>query len=558
MTDTTVWTEGTRNEPTEDADGSQEYISDYGTVTVTIPALGHTHEWGDWTIITEPTITATGTAERICTKNNEHKDTFTLPDLTDTTVWTEGTRNEPTEDTDGSQEYISDYGTVTVIIPATGQSQEVDSEIIIKDGAPNIAAEGLDELAAEIDPTASKIKVTMTVESKEEDSTNAEHSTIKAISVNAKIDYLDISLTKTIDTVESSISETAKALKIIIPFNMTGKKNIKVYRYHGSSAELLSDNTENDEYYVVGDGVITVYAKKFSTYAIGYDTENAEPTLPTKPSSSGSISRYKVTFDAGENGKITKGNASVNVSRNSKINDTKIPTVTANEGYKFIGWSTDGKTTVDPTAAAITKATTFTALYEAEAKQHKAYIVGYDGKFIPDGNITRAETAAILARLTDGFEENGSYKTSFADVKNELWYCRYIGFEENQNIITGYEDGTFKPEKSITRAEFANMIIRFAKLSGNSGDTPFTDISGHWAAAQIATCYEAGYIKGYEDNIFLPDNNITRAEAVSIINRVLDRNDIKDFTNPFIDVTERHWAYADIMEAAVTHNAADN
>lgn len=108
--------------------------------------------------------------------------------------------------------------------------------------------------------------------------------------------------------------------------------------------------------------------------------------------------------------------------------------------------------------------------------------------------------------------------------------------------------------ESITRAEFVSMITRFAKLSTSNADTLFTDTDGHWAAEQIAACYKAGYIKGYLDNTFLPDNYITRAEAVVIINRVLDRNDIKDFENPFSDVTESHWAYADIMEAAVTHD----
>lgn len=188
-------------------------------------------------------------------------------------------------------------------------------------------------------------------------------------------------------------------------------------------------------------------------------------------------------------------------------------------------------------------------------KKHKAYIVGYDGYFYPDGNITRAEVSAILARLTDDFDESGSYTTGFADVDSALWYAKYIGFAESKNTITGYTGDTFKPEESITRAEFASMITRFANLDAENSDVPFTDISGHWAAEQIKSCYNAGYIKGYEDNSFLPDNSITRAEAVAIINRMLDRNDIKEFVNPFSDVNESHWAYMDIMEAAVTHNA---
>ena len=458
------------------------------------------HTWGAWDIKTEPSLTTTGTAERVCARNNEHKDIFTLPVLTDTTVWTEGTKVEPTETEDGSQEYTSNYGAVTITIPATGQPQEAESEVIIKDGTPNVTVDGLDELAAETDPTASKIKITMTIESKAEDSANVEHSAIKAISASTKIDYLDISLTKTVDTVENIISETARTLKIVIPFDKAGKKNIKVYRYHGDNAELLSEDETDSEYYTIGDGTITVYAKKFSTYAIGYDTEE----------------------------------------------NTRKPSL---GGGKYSGWKTDDRTPNEPNEPTDSNPA-------EEIIRHDAYIKGYeDSTFRPEENITRAETTAILARLTDGFEENESYTVTFPDIAGNSWYKNYIGFEESKNIITGYQDGTFQPEESITRAEFASMIARFAKLNTVNADMPFTDTDGHWASEQITACYEAGYIRGYEDNTCKPDNYITRAEAVAIINRVLYRNDIKDVRNPFSDVSNSHWAYDDIMEAAVTHNA---
>ena len=186
-------------------------------------------------------------------------------------------------------------------------------------------------------------------------------------------------------------------------------------------------------------------------------------------------------------------------------------------------------------------------------KQHKAYIVGYEGYFYPDGNITRAETAAILARLADDFDENRSYSTKFSDVADNLWYYKYISFMESKNVIKGYLNGEFKPENSITRAEFASMIANYADLSDTDTPAAFEDIIGHWAEEAIKACQNTGYIKGY-DNKFRPDEFIARSEAVSIINRVLGRNDIKDFTNPFRDVTENHWAYIDIMEASVEHS----
>ncbi|MCI9085682.1 MAG: S-layer homology domain-containing protein [Clostridia bacterium] len=186
-------------------------------------------------------------------------------------------------------------------------------------------------------------------------------------------------------------------------------------------------------------------------------------------------------------------------------------------------------------------------------KKHKAYIFGYEGYFYPDGQITRAETAAILARLTDGFEENGNYNTSFTDSVKNLWYHKYIGFMENRNVISGYDNGEFRPENNITRAEFAAMIAKYADLSGTDANVTFDDIGGHWAEEVINACCNAGYTEGY-DSKFRPDEFITRAEAVSIMNRMLDRNDIKNAENPFYDVAMTHWAYKDIMEAAVEHS----
>lgn len=182
-----------------------------------------------------------------------------------------------------------------------------------------------------------------------------------------------------------------------------------------------------------------------------------------------------------------------------------------------------------------------------------------DGTFNPDGNITRAEITAVLARLTDGFDENGSYQSGFTDVAEGLWYYKYIGFAENKNVISGYEDGTFKPESAVTRAEFAALIAKHAHLSGsNEADTFFTDIDGHWAYEQIKLCHESGYIRGYEDGTFRPDNAITRAEAVKSVNVYLGRGTDKAGLaaanyRVFPDVAASHWAYCEIIEAANDH-----
>lgn len=348
------------------------------------------------------------------------------------------------------------------------------------------------------------------------------------------------------------------------PYTYNGKEckpkvSIKVSESNGTET-TLKENTDYTLSYEnnIKPGTATVKISGIGNYT-GESALDFEIAQANNKGGS-SITRYEVTFEAGKNGKITKGNTSIKVSRNAMLTDSQIPLITENEGYQFMGWSIDGKTTVGPTATMITKPTTFTALYEAittAPKQHKAYLVGYEGKFNPNSNITRAETAAILARLTDGFDESERYKTSFLDVDDTAWYAKYIDFEENKNVITGYPDGTFHPKNHITRAEFTSIIARFANLDTESTDAPFTDVKGHWAEKQIKACYKAGYIKGYENNSFNPDHAITRAEAVVIINRALNRNDIKEYNNPFRDVTPNHWAYMDIMEAAITHTTND-
>ncbi len=126
LDDETFWTPGETVAPGEETDGSQEYTSECGSVTIVLPATGHTHVWGEWSITTKPTLTTGGTAERTCTKNREHKEAKALPKLEDETFWTPGKTVAPGEETDGSQEYTSEYGSVTVVLPATGKPSVPD------------------------------------------------------------------------------------------------------------------------------------------------------------------------------------------------------------------------------------------------------------------------------------------------------------------------------------------------------------------------------------------------------------------------------------------------
>ena len=149
-----------------------------------------------------------------------------------------------------------------------------------------------------------------------------------------------------------------------------------------------------------------------------------------------------------------------------------------------------------------------------------------------------------------------------------MWYTSYIAYLEKYDIINGYEDGMFRPDAEITRAEFVTMAERAYSLFAdveNGKENIFTDItsSEHWAAEHIYTAIAMDWIKGYADGTFRPDNHITRAEVVTIVNRVTERNADEDFIDEntsdlltFTDITDKgYWAYYDIAEAANTHDA---
>lgn len=185
--------------------------------------------------------------------------------------------------------------------------------------------------------------------------------------------------------------------------------------------------------------------------------------------------------------------------------------------------------------------------------EHTAYISGYEnGTFIPDGRITRAETASMLYRVLE--TKDNKANLFFTDLANGAWYIPAVKAMSEADIIHGYEDGTFRPDNQITRAEFVTMLMQNNDVQ-TFEELPFSDVSSDlWSADYIYSAYKAGYINGYEDGTFRPDSPITRAEAVKIINEVLERNDFNNKTNPFSDVSNTHWAYKQILEAAVNHN----
>ncbi len=184
--------------------------------------------------------------------------------------------------------------------------------------------------------------------------------------------------------------------------------------------------------------------------------------------------------------------------------------------------------------------------------EHNAYISGYeDGTFIPDGKITRAETASMLYGVLE--TSNSNTEVTFSDLADGAWYIPAVTAMSEAGVINGYPDGTFRPDNKITRAEFVTMLMQGRNVEKYT-ELPFGDVSSElWSADYIYSAYKEGYIDGYEDSTFRPDSPITRAEAVKIINKALDRTDFNNATNPFSDVLGSHWAYKQILEASVTH-----
>lgn len=199
---------------------------------------------------------------------------------------------------------------------------------------------------------------------------------------------------------------------------------------------------------------------------------------------------------------------------------------------------------------------------ELNRTDHFAFLVGYtDGTFGPERNMTRAEVTTMFARLlTEQIEADKTYSNTFSDVPKGYWAANYIGYMQQFGIITGYSDGSFRPDAPVTRAEFAAIASRFEKLT--EGSKSFTDVSDtYWAARYINFAATRGWVTGYSDGTFKPENTITRAEVAAVTCRLLERSADQSYIRShlkelrtFSDVTESHWAYWYAMEAANGHD----
>ena len=351
-------------------------------------------------------------------------------------------------------------------------------------------------------------------------------------------------------------------------------------RYEGSSYEGY-----NDYYLVVVFGYHVVNGKKADTpfylsanNGIGVGNANATHgphLLQVK------VDEVRViTATAGDNGRITPtGDVAV------PKGESKTFTITPDSGYHIKDVLVDGKSvgavstytfenvvdnhTIHATFARKHTPTPSTPTVEIpdddalglNTTDHFAYIVGYgNGEVRPQNNITRAEVATIFFRLlTDDVRDENLTKTNrYSDVAATSWYNTAVSTLSSMGIITGYPDGTFRPNAAITRAEFAAIAARFDN-DGDKTAAKFSDIATHWAKDEISIAYNNGWITGYPDGTFGPQRDITRAETMTLVNRVLNRQpETEDDLLPNMTVwtdnaNPKAWYYHAVQEATNSH-----
>ena len=323
-----------------------------------------------------------------------------------------------------------------------------------------------------------------------------------------------------------------------------------------------------------------VKAGGFSPFALVWSESqepSPEPTPDPEPSDPGSSSggstsvrRYDIDGSAGRGGDISPdGRVRVRRGENQTFR------ITPDEGYEIYDVIVDGESvgavgryTFENVREDHTISATFRLIQEEvdtgvsrwlNTEDHIAYLQGYPGGlFGPDDNMTRAEAAQMFYNLL--LEQDVASTVSFTDVAPDAWYADAVNALASLGMVEGVGGGLFAPERTITRAEFTVIAMRFAYLP-DGGENPFPDVSeDDWFYDQVVGAVQYGWITGYPDGTFGPEDTITRAEVTAIVNRMLNRQADEDYVDShaaeliqFADLSPAYWAYYDIMEAANGH-----
>ena len=352
------------------------------------------------------------------------------------------------------------------------------------------------------------------------------------------------------------------------------KYNLTINYKYADGTEAKPTHTESLTYgssYSVASPLITGYtADKLTVSGSMPDSDvTVDVTFTAKD--------YTVTYESNGGSTVPSQTVKYNETANKPADPTK-------SGYTFAGWYTEEKLTnkydfATPVTGNITLYAKWNTNYVPyyppvpptvkiedddalglNTTDHFAYIVGYgNGEVRPQNNITRAEVATIFFRLlTDDVRDENLTKTNrYSDVAATSWYNTAVSTMTKAGIVDGYPDGTFRPDAPITRAEMAKIISLFAKL--DKSESRFSDIAGHWAEAYIRLAAGNGWIAGYPDGTFGPQRNITRAETMTLVNRVLNRQPeteedlLPNMTVWTDNANPKAWYYLAVQEATNSH-----
>lgn len=378
-------------------------------------------------------------------------------------------------------------------------------------------------------------------------------------------------------TEEEAIRRTDTVLEIVIPYDMTGKAGVKVHRYHDAGGdhegaltfEELSarpgaaERADATCYLDRDNGLIHVYARKFSTYAVSYVP--AAPPAGGGSGSSGGGRTWIITASAGTGGTI-RPEGKIRVSDGSDRSFTIRP----DSGYVLRELRVDGKA-VEAVRTYVFRSVHADHIIEAvfappdsgvsallNDTDHGAYLHGFqDGNFHPDGSLTRGQTAQLFYNLLR--EKNVPGESAFVDVPAGMWCADAVNTLDAMGVMRGVDRTRFLPGRPITRAEFVVTAVRFAGETAPAAAV-FSDVTeDQWFYDQVMGAAGRGWIGGYADGTFRPYAPITRAEAAAVVNRMLSRAADRAYVDAhavlrFPDVPSDYWAYYDIAEASNAHD----
>ena len=478
---------------------------------------------------------------------------------------------EGTEDVSGNYVLVNDEGTEIAADKTVEGTGKITQGTQVAPAAPTVSVDQKTNNIVVAGPLGDNIEYSINGTDWQTGTTFTGLENGKAYTVSARY--------KATETLAASPASTADAT--------TYKNHLVVYKVNTSTsplAEIYTNETSATSDNDINTKILTAKPSKFKAYftdlagktAITYPfTLSTETTLYMSQTAGGGgggggrsvsikLDKDTVSGVVGDKIKVTATVTGSTAKPTWTSSNEDVATVDENGNITFVGKGTatvkvkvNGvvknipvtvkEATATPTPVPTVKPTEAPVI---NTEYTKPYASGYDdGSFLPNNNITRGELAAMIARLSYGDDlPDGMYQASFPDVDSDAWFNKYIGYLEDKDVLSGYEDGTFRPMDTITRGEISAVIARAQRYDLISYNGIFTDVTENdWAKDYIETLADKNIVSGYEDGTFGPYSPLTRAEAVAIINRVLvESTPIVTFTPNDI---AGHWAEADILLA---------